>query len=186
MGVSDNSAFSALVVDDDGEVWRLLTRALVANGIQVDSAPNGLIASELLRQRTYGVGLEPQAERILKVASLLHEIGQFGMPDTLRDKAAWRLPKDIREQYEKCPAIGAALLGEMPGTDEIVRLVECHAENFDGSGFPNKLSGDAIPIGARIIRLADAYDTYLMFAFADKGLYRAKSEGRNRVIFACD
>jgi len=72
MGVIDNSAFSALVVDDDGEVRCLLTRALVANGIQVDSAPNGLIASELLLQRTYGVGLEPQAERILKVASLLH------------------------------------------------------------------------------------------------------------------
>jgi len=75
------------------------------------------------------------------------------------------LPKDIREHYEKCPAIGAALLGEMPGTDEIVRLVECHAENFDGSGFPR----DAIPIGARIIRLAYAYDTYLMFPEDGKG-----------------
>ena len=67
--------------------------------------------------------LGTNALRSLKVASLLHEIGQFGMPDTIRGKAAWHLPADIREQYEKYPEIGAALLSQMPGTDEIVRLV---------------------------------------------------------------
>lgn len=126
----------------------------------------GVHASRVERMAAYigeRCGMPQATLRNIRIAALLHEIGQFGMPDTIRGKAAWHLPADIREQYEKYPTIGAALLSEMPGTEEIVRLVECHAENFDGTGFPNRLQGEAIPLGARIIRLADAYDTYLMF-----------------------
>lgn len=108
-------------------------------------------------------GLDTQALRNLKMAALLHEIGQFSMPDSIRREAPWNLAADLRAHYEMYPAIGATLLSEIRGTEEIVQLVESHTENFDGSGFPRRLAGEQIPLGARILRIADAYDTYRMF-----------------------
>jgi response regulator RpfG family c-di-GMP phosphodiesterase len=123
-------------------------------------------ASRVERMAAYigeQAGLDVEALRSLKMAALLHEIGQFSMPDSIRREAPWNLAADLWAHYKMYPTIGATLLSEIRGTEDIVQLVEAHAENYDGSGFPRKLVGDDIPLGARILRIADAYDTYRMF-----------------------
>jgi len=95
------------------------------------------------------------------IAALLHDIGQFGMPDDVRVLPPWSLNAEQRRAFENYPTIGATLLSEVPGTENAVRLIESHAENFDGTGFPARKQGNSIPIGALIIRVADGCDTYL-------------------------
>lgn len=119
------------------------------------------------------IGLNDSQLRALKLDALLHDIGQFGMPDAFLSRPPWQLHAADREAYEKYPSVGAALLSEIPYSDEIVEIVEGHAENFDGSGFPRKLRGEAIPLSARIVRIADAYDTYLKFAGPGEGVNEA-------------
>ncbi|GMW00083.1 MAG: hypothetical protein AMXMBFR84_12210 [Candidatus Hydrogenedentota bacterium] len=105
--------------------------------------------------------------RDIEFASLLHEIGQFGMPDSIRAKPPWALTEDEARVFRQYPVIGAALLSEVQGMSEIVDIIESHAENFGGDGFPSGKREKAIPIGARIVRIADGCDTLLMHAKPD-------------------
>ena len=107
-------------------------------------------------------GLDHNQLRELRIAALLHDIGQFGMPDAIRNKPPSRLSPDESSVYRNYPIIGGALLSEVPGADNIVELIETHAENYDGSGFPYGLKGTEVPLGARIIRLADGCDNFMM------------------------
>lgn len=112
--------------------------------------------------------------RDIRVAALLHEVGHFGMSDAIRMTAPATLSPQLRQEYEKYPLIAATLLGEISGSTTVVELIETHAENFDGSGFPHGRRGADIPLGARIIRIADGWDTFLMFAFGDTAEEKAR------------
>jgi response regulator RpfG family c-di-GMP phosphodiesterase len=109
------------------------------------------------------LGLKVDERRNLIYASLLHDVGQFGMPDAIRTKAPWMLSDKERKVFQSYPVIGAMLLSEVRGAEHVAELVEAHAENFDGTGFPKGLRGAKIPLGSRIIRIADGCDTHLMF-----------------------
>jgi response regulator RpfG family c-di-GMP phosphodiesterase len=112
-------------------------------------------------------GIEDLELRGLKVAALTHEIGQFGLPDRIRSQPPWELSETDRHAFERYPIIGAALLSQVPGSDSISKYVEYHTENFDGTGFPEGKKGKDISMGARIIRLADGLDTFMMYAQQD-------------------
>ncbi|MCC6486633.1 MAG: response regulator [Candidatus Hydrogenedentes bacterium] len=109
------------------------------------------------------LGLSRDEKRNLVFASLLHDVGQFGMPDAVRSRAPWALSGNEREIFQAYPVIGAMLLSEIRGADKVAEIVEAHAENFDGSGFPKQLKGSQIARESRIIRIADGCDTHLMF-----------------------
>ena len=98
----------------------------------------------------------------LRLAALLHDIGQAGLPDKIRRKPPWELDAEEREAYQRYPTIGAVRLSEAPGLANVASIVAAHAENFDGTGFPAKLRESEIPLAARIVRVADGLDTYLM------------------------
>ncbi len=115
-------------------------------------------------------GIEALPLRSLKVAALLHEIGQFGLPDSIRHRPPWELDPAERTVYERYPVISATLLSQVPGPASVVEFVENHAENHDGSGFPEGRAGAKIPLGARIIRLADGIDTFRMLHRESKDL----------------
>ncbi|MCC6155287.1 MAG: response regulator [Candidatus Hydrogenedentes bacterium] len=106
-------------------------------------------------------------KHVLGVAALLHDIGQFGMPDTIRNRAPWQMGPDDRAIYCRYPIIGAALMSEMQGATKIAQLIEQHAENYDGSGFPWGMGGEIVSLGARIIRIADGADTFMLHASRD-------------------
>lgn len=114
------------------------------------------------------IALEKQLESDLafeiQLAALLHEVGQFSMPDTMRTNPPSTLTGKQKDVYEQYPLLGAALISEISDGERIAEYIEAHAENFDGSGFPSGRRGEDIPLGARVVRLADGIDTLRMHA----------------------
>jgi len=105
----------------------------------------------------------PQKERdTLLKACLLCDIGYIGIPDTVlqKDQLQGLSEADI-EQIKTHTRMGAQMLNHIQAFEEIVPLVRSHHENWDGSGYPEGLKGEAIPKLARIIHLADAFDAML-------------------------
>ncbi|MBX3175804.1 MAG: response regulator [Candidatus Hydrogenedentes bacterium] len=124
-----------------------------SHATRVESAANGI--AQL-------ADYPPHALLNLKIGALLHEIGAFGMPDAIRHKPPWSLDAEERKFYDRYPDIGAVFLSELKDGKPVVELVENHAENFDGTGIPARKKGEQIPLGARILRVADGCDTFLM------------------------
>lgn len=108
------------------------------------------------------LGFKAEEKQHLGLAALLHDIGQFGLPDELKAVPPWSMSPEQRKEYELYPSLGAALLGEVPGMQPVAAIIEAHGENYDGSGFPHNLKGDAIPLASRIVRIADGCDLHYM------------------------
>ncbi|MFN7036907.1 MAG: HD-GYP domain-containing protein [Bellilinea sp.] len=89
-------------------------------------------------------------------AALLHDIGKIGIPDQILHKPGPLTEREwaIMRQH---PEIGARILRLVHGLSEVARLVLAHHERYDGSGYPYGLSGDSIPLGARILAVVDAF-----------------------------
>jgi diguanylate cyclase (GGDEF)-like protein len=98
---------------------------------------------------------EVEVERIGQ-AALLHDIGKVGVPDRILHKAG-RLAGEEWELMREHPLIGERILRAIPGMGSVARMVRHEHERFDGSGYPDGLAGDAIPMGSRIILACDAY-----------------------------
>jgi HD-GYP domain-containing protein (c-di-GMP phosphodiesterase class II) len=103
------------------------------------------------------LGLSQQDREILRIAAMLHDIGKIGIEDRiLRKKAALTLAEQA--QMRQHPEIGARILGGAESLAAVSVAVRHHHEWFDGSGYPDGLAGEAIPLQARIIAIADAFD----------------------------
>lgn len=96
---------------------------------------------------------------VLKLAAALHDIGKIGIPDHILLKPG-RLDADEWTVMRTHPERGARILraSGLDVAEEIARVVERHHEHYDGSGYPGGLKGSEIPIAARIVLIADAYD----------------------------
>jgi diguanylate cyclase (GGDEF)-like protein/putative nucleotidyltransferase with HDIG domain len=94
----------------------------------------------------------------IRFAAILHDVGKVGIPEVILNKAG---PLDSSEwQIMKTHAsLGAQLLETVPAMEAVRNIVRFHHEFMDGSGYPDGLSGRSIPPGARIVAIADAYDT---------------------------
>ena len=99
---------------------------------------------------------EPELE-VLRLGALLHDIGKIGVPDALLRKAD-ALTDAEYEQIKQHPVLGARILRSVPFLSPHIPIVELHHERPDGRGYPYGLQGDAIPLAARIVHVADAYD----------------------------
>ncbi|HEV2011117.1 MAG TPA: HD-GYP domain-containing protein [Candidatus Limnocylindria bacterium] len=99
---------------------------------------------------------EKQIEQI-ELAGLLHDIGKIGVEDRILMKPM-RLDADEQELMRRHPIYGASILEPSAALRPLVQMVLHHHENFDGSGYPEGLKGDDIPLGSRIIIVADAYE----------------------------
>lgn len=89
---------------------------------------------------------------------LLHDIGKIGLPDELLAKPFNQLTPDERNEAVKHPAKGEALLMGLEQLQGAARLIRAHHERFDGLGYPDRVSGICIPLGARILAVANDYD----------------------------
>ena len=106
-------------------------------------------------------GLEERELEDVYFAALLHDIGEIGLPgDLIRSPHNLRSP-DQQQRMREHPILGASVLMSMPFLEGTARLIRSHHEAFDGSGYPDKLSGESIPRGARIINLVNDYDDML-------------------------
>jgi diguanylate cyclase (GGDEF)-like protein/putative nucleotidyltransferase with HDIG domain len=110
--------------------------------------------------------------KTIRTAALLHDIGKVGVPDQILHKPG---PLDPREWeiMRQHPAIGERILRAIPGMGAVARIVRHEHERWDGTGYPDRLSGEAIPIGARIILACDAYHAMT----SDRPYRRAMAHG---------
>jgi len=93
----------------------------------------------------------------IEVASLLHDIGMIGVPEYILHKSE-KLTNEEYEKIKKHVEYGINILGSIKQLSSVVSIIKCHHERYDGSGYPYGLKGEEIPIGARIIALADTFD----------------------------
>ena len=95
-------------------------------------------------------------EQILQAAEL-HDVGKVAIPDAILEKAA---PLDDSEWafIRRHTLIGERIISAAPDLRQVATLVRSTHENFDGSGYPNALAGEDIPLGSRIIAVCDAFD----------------------------
>ncbi|RMG43335.1 MAG: HD domain-containing protein, partial [Acidobacteria bacterium] len=120
----------------------------------------------LLRVQAYAVGLaelyrvdETVLEGI-RAAALLHDVGKIAVPDYIINKPG-RLTPAERKKVQSYPAFGAEILRDVAFPYPVVPFIRHHRERWDGSGYPDGLAGEAIPLGARILSLADAADAMM-------------------------
>jgi len=129
------------------------------------------IAGAIARQ----MGLSENLIEQIELAGLLHDIGKIGVEDRVLMKPA-RLDEDETELMRRHPIYGAAILEPSAALRPLVQFVLHHHENFNGTGYPEGLEGEAIPLGSRIIIVADAYE-----AMTSDRIYR-KALGHDRAM----
>ena len=103
------------------------------------------------------MGLSEEEQGLVHLCGLVHDIGKIGLPPGLLEKPG-ALTLEERRQMEEHAAIGERILSKVDDYAEIARIVRHHHERVDGLGYPDGLSGNDIPIAARIISVADAYN----------------------------
>jgi diguanylate cyclase (GGDEF)-like protein len=102
------------------------------------------------------LGADEPAVELTRLAGNLHDLGKLAIPEEVLRKAN-SLNEAERLMLERHPQIGFRML-ESLGVQPVAEWVLHHHERWDGAGYPNRLAGDQIPLGARIIFVADAYD----------------------------
>jgi putative two-component system response regulator len=124
-----------------------------------------VLAEEAGRLPSFAGMLDANSVRMLERCVLLHDIGKVGLPDHVLLKPG-RLEPDERAIMESHTVLGANILDAVRRQDGAnmafiqmaIDIVRHHHERYDGSGYPDGLSGDAIPLAARIVTVADVYD----------------------------
>lgn len=103
------------------------------------------------------MGMDKHFIERLKICGLLHDIGKIATPVEVLDKHGTLTDEELME-VEQHPLTGSVILGDLKPFKDIIDGIKYHHEKWDGRGVPEKLKGEAIPIMARIITVADAFD----------------------------
>src|SRR6476620_4246978 len=133
--------------------------ALVATLDARDRYTAGHSAAVAIYSRDIAVrmGLGANEQNLVHLCGLVHDIGKVGLPAGLLEKTG-ALTLDERRLMEEHSAIGERILSKVEDYAEIARIVRHHHERVDGLGYPDGLDGEEIPLLAKIISVADAYD----------------------------
>jgi response regulator RpfG family c-di-GMP phosphodiesterase/signal transduction histidine kinase len=94
----------------------------------------------------------------LELAAVLHDVGKIAVPESILNKPG-RLSDEEFKLIKEHPVRGEAILSPVIELKEIGRVVRAHHERYDGNGYPDRLKGREIPLGARIMSIADTYDS---------------------------
>jgi diguanylate cyclase (GGDEF)-like protein len=118
--------------------------------------PSSLIAAISVRMARHLELPDQEVERI-RVASLLHDIGKIGVPEQILEKPG-PLSPDEWQSVVQHPRIGQVIIDRVAAVRDAGAIILHHHERFGGHGYPHGLRGGDIPLGARIVAIADAYD----------------------------
>jgi diguanylate cyclase (GGDEF)-like protein/putative nucleotidyltransferase with HDIG domain len=111
--------------------------------------------AELAARIAVRVGLDTEHVELIRLAGRLHDLGKLAIPEEILQKPS-ELTDSERLVLERHPQIGFRMLDSL-GVEPVADVVLHHHERWDGAGYPDGLRGDAIPLGARIVFVADAY-----------------------------
>jgi diguanylate cyclase (GGDEF)-like protein/PAS domain S-box-containing protein len=117
------------------------------------------------------LGLPRNDVELVKQASILHDLGKIGVSEKILLKKS-KLTKEEFEEVKKHPRIGVEIIRPIHFLHSIVPLILYHHERWDGKGYPYGLKGEEIPVGARIIAIADVYQALI----SDRPYHKAYSE----------
>lgn len=134
---------------------RALAAALDARDPYTAGHSERVSALSVLMGRQMLLGAEKL--EILRLGALLHDVGKIGVSDEVLRKPGVLTSEEF-EQLKRHPALGARILRQVPFLTPHVPIVELHHERPDGGGYPFGLRGDEIPVAARIVHVADAFD----------------------------
>ncbi|MDO9286971.1 MAG: response regulator [Aquabacterium sp.] len=133
-------------------------------------AGHGRRVAAVARRIARGMGLSEDDVAQVFVAGLLHDIGLIGMADPLAGKPLARYSADELALYRQHPGQAEQSLMALEDMQPVVALIRAHHERHDGQGFPDGLAGEAIPLGARILAVADAFDDLQSGHLVDPGV----------------
>jgi len=102
------------------------------------------------------IGLPREEVELIRQASILHDLGKIGISEKVLHKKS-KLTKQEFEEIKKHPQIGADILRPIHFLHGLIPIIFYHHERWDGKGYPSGVKGEEIPIGARIIAIADVY-----------------------------
>ena len=156
------NALMASVAAAEAETQAAYTAAIRALAAALDARdPNTAGHSERVSVLSVAIGralaLSPDDLKVLRLGALLHDIGKIGVPDDVLRKPGALTPSEYAT-IKQHTVLGARILRNVPFLSRHVPIVELHHERPDGRGYPHGLIGDDIPLAARIVHVADAYD----------------------------
>ncbi|HEX9079467.1 MAG TPA: HD domain-containing phosphohydrolase, partial [Desulfuromonadaceae bacterium] len=114
--------------------------------------------AELAVNAAKELGVGGEALEMIRIAALLHDIGEIGIPERVLVLSPDTMGAEELKQYQQHTVRGQMAIDAIEDLRPAGLLIRHHHENFDGSGFPDGLAGEAIPLGARIIAFADCLD----------------------------
>ncbi|MGQ9682469.1 MAG: HD domain-containing phosphohydrolase [Anaerolineae bacterium] len=103
------------------------------------------------------LSLPPGEVESIRIAALLHDVGKVGVSDLILNKPG-PLTDEERSLVEQHPTIGCQIISGIPALAPCLPLVRHHQERYDGLGYPDRLAGEQIPLGARILAVADSFE----------------------------
>jgi putative nucleotidyltransferase with HDIG domain len=121
------------------------------------TARHSAAVARYTRELAVALGLSEAEQELSHTAGLLHDIGKFIFPDSIL-KGNSRLTDEEYEIVKMHPYHGAQVLAQIEGYGPVANIVLAHHERIDGTGYPNGMPGDQIPLIARMISVADTYD----------------------------
>jgi diguanylate cyclase (GGDEF)-like protein/putative nucleotidyltransferase with HDIG domain len=147
------------------ELSNLHLATLEALALAID-AKDQTATSHIRRVQVYASGLAqamslpPGEVEGVKTAALLHDIGKLAIPEHILSKPG-PLTHEEFQRMKIHPQVGAEIIANVPFPYPVAPIVQCHHERWDGKGYPDGLSGDQIPLGARILAAVDYFDALI-------------------------
>lgn len=114
--------------------------------------------ADLAEQIAIEMGIEDKDVNYIRLGGLLHDIGKIGFPDYLFQPHEEKNPPEMVKRIIKHPTVGAEILQELDFLGPALEYVRSHHERPDGKGYPRRLKAADIPLGAKIIAVADSFD----------------------------
>jgi putative two-component system response regulator len=126
------------------------------------AAKDGYAHSHLEKVASYAVmlgksmGLDAAELKIIKYGAILHNVGKIAIPDAVLEKTGALSPREMA-MFQQHPRIGCDICAPLKPLKPVLPIIRHHKEHWDGTGYPDGLHGDAIPLGAQIVGIVDVY-----------------------------
>lgn len=159
----EEKAFAQALLEEDGDertpdIYVLQALTAVVNAHDGDTSAHSMRMVTMAKETARMLGCSEEEVHLVRLAALLHDIGKVGVPHEILHKPG-PLTDDEWSVMRRHPKIGRQILTQAGGKFELLsHIVVAHHERWDGKGYPYGLSGESIPLGARILSVADSFD----------------------------